>query len=113
MSSSAGFKPGVRIKLAFWLNRPVLGAEIERHLKGCPIDASTLRCVQPIYVARPILVGVPDPIEQRTGLEEDIHDAVPLPVLPAEERPPQAPQPIPPKGGATSPARPPLWRNSG
>ena len=85
LSSSAGFKPGVRIKLAFWLDRPVLGAELERHLEGCPIDASTLRAVQPIYIARPILIGVPDPIEQRTGLEQDIHDAVPLPVLPAEK----------------------------
>ena len=37
-----------------------------------------------------ILVGIPDPIEQRTGLEEDIHNAVPLPVLPAEVRPPKA-----------------------
>ena len=59
--------------------------ELERHLAGCPIDASTLRAVQPIYVARPILVGVADPIRQRTGLEQDIHDAVTLPELPAEE----------------------------
>jgi hypothetical protein len=68
LSSSAGFKPGVRLKLAFWLDRPVLGSELERHLRGCPIDSSTLRAVQPIYVARPILVGVEDPIRQRTGL---------------------------------------------
>ena len=47
---------------------------LERHLKGCPIDASTLRAVQPIYVARPILVGVADPIRQRTGVEHDIDD---------------------------------------
>ena len=84
LSSSAGFKPGVRIKLAFWLARPVLGRELERHLKGCPIDASTLRAVQPIYVARPILVGVADPIRQRTGVEHDRDDAVELPELPAE-----------------------------
>lgn len=83
LSSSAGFKPGVRIKLAFWLDRAVLGAEIERHLKGCPIDASTLRAVQPIYVARPILEGVADPIKCRTGLERDIHNMVSLPELPA------------------------------
>ena len=88
LSSSAGFKPGVRIKLAFWLDRAVFGAELERHLKGCPIDVSTLRAVQPIYVARPILVDVDDPISQRTGLEQDIHDAVSLPELPAA-----APQP--------------------
>ena len=90
LSSSAGFKPGVRIKLAFWLNRPVLGREIERHLKGCPIDASVFRAVQPIYVARPILVGVADPIRLRTGVEHDRDDAVSLPELAAE-----APTPAP------------------
>ena len=63
----AGFKPGVRIKLAYWLARPALGRELERHLEGCPIDVSTLRAVQPIYVARPILQGVADPIARRTG----------------------------------------------
>ena len=74
----------MRIKLAFWLNRPTLGAELERQLKGCPIDVSTLRAVQPIYVARPILVDVDDPIRVRTGVEEDLHDVVTLPELPAE-----------------------------
>ena len=86
LSSSAGFKPGVRIKLGFWLVRAVLGREIERHLKGCPIDASTLRAVQPIYIARPILMGVSDPIRQRTGALLDGGDAVELPALPPEER---------------------------
>jgi hypothetical protein len=90
LSSSAGFKPGVRIKLAFWLDRPALGAEVERHLHGSPTDPNTLRAVQPIYVARPILAGVADPIRRRTGLEEDIHDAVTLPELPVEARPERA-----------------------
>ena len=89
LSSSAGFKSGVRIKLAFWLDRPALGGELERHLAGCPIDPSTLRTVQPIYVARPILVNVADPIGLRTGIEHDRDDAVTLPELPAEA-PPQA-----------------------
>ena len=40
--------------------------------------------MQPIYVARPILVGVADPVRCRTGFEEDIHDLVAVPVLPAE-----------------------------
>ena len=85
LSSSAGFKLGVRIKLAFWLDRAVLGSELERHLTGCPIDASTLRAVQPIYIARPILIDLPDPIEHRTGREDDLHAAVQLPVLPMEK----------------------------
>ena len=90
LSSSAGFKSGVRIKLAFWLGRPVLGAELERHLKGCPIDASTLRAVQPIYVARPILVNVADPIGRRTGIEHGTNDQVALPELPAVAAPERA-----------------------
>jgi hypothetical protein len=84
LSSSAGFKPGVRIKLAFRLDRPALGRELERHLNGCPIDASTLRAVQPIYVARPILMNVADPIRRRTGIEHGSRGTVTLPELPAE-----------------------------
>src|SRR6476659_3502392 len=49
LSSSAGFRPGVRIKIAFWLDRACTGREVERHLAGCPIDVSTLRAVQPIF----------------------------------------------------------------
>lgn len=86
LSSSAGFKPGIRIKLGFWLARAVLGGEVERHLKGCPIDASTLRAVQPIYIARPVLVDVPDPIGQRTGALLDGQDAADLPELPAVQQ---------------------------
>lgn len=87
LSSSAGFKAGVRVKVAFWLDRAANWRELERILAGCPIDASTLRPVQPIFVARPVLVNVADPIRQRSGLEEDIHDAVPLPEAVAEAAP--------------------------
>src|SRR4030095_11704581 len=84
LSSSAGFKAGVRIKLAFWLDRPATWRDLERILAGCPIDASTLRPVQPIFVARPILVDVADPIRQRSDLEEGDDDVVPLPEHVAE-----------------------------
>jgi hypothetical protein len=84
LSSSAGFKPGVRIKLAFWLDRPMLGAELERHLTGCPVDPATHRPVQAIYVAQPILVDVADPIRVRSGIIEDVRNDVQLPELPAE-----------------------------
>ena len=109
LSSSAGFKPGVRIKLAFWLDRPALGKELERHLKGCPIDVSTLRAVQPIYVARPILVGVADPIRQRTGVEHDLDDQVTLPELPAEASQPGARHALARTAGATSAAPARTW----
>jgi hypothetical protein len=80
LSSSAGFRyGGVRLKLAFWVDRPCGWRELEGILAGSPIDFSTLRTVQPIFVARPILVDVADPVRERTGFEEDIHDVVPLP----------------------------------
>ena len=83
LSASAGFKPGIRIKLAFWLGRPSLGAEIARHLAGCPIDPCTLRAVQPIYLAAPILTGgIADPAPARCGLAVAADDAVELPELP-------------------------------
>lgn len=90
-SSSAGFKAGVRVKVAFWLDRAATGRELERMLAGCPIDASTLRPVQPIFVARPILVNLADPIRRRSGFEEDVHDAVPMPVPAVEATPQQRP----------------------
>ena len=85
LSSSAGFKPGVRIKLAFWLDRAATWRELERILAGCPIDASTLRPVQPIFVARPILVGRrrSDP-RSAAGSRRTIDDAVTLPEPVAE-----------------------------
>jgi hypothetical protein len=83
LSASAGFKPGIRIKLAFWLDRPMLGAEVARHLAGCPIDPCTLRAVQPIYLAAPILTGgIADPVPVRCGLAVAADDAVELPELP-------------------------------
>jgi hypothetical protein len=106
VSSSAGFKPGIRIKLAFWLDRPVLGAELERHLVGAPVDTCTLRAVQPIYVARPILVDVADPIAVRTGLEEDRDAVVRLPVLPTEKPKASAPNHSPHGIGYVSGASP-------
>ncbi len=89
LSSSAGFKAGVRVKLAFRLGRPAGWRELERLLAGCPIDVSTLRPVQPIFVARPILVNVADPIRRRSGLEEDIDEAVPLPEQVVEPETPE------------------------
>lgn len=91
LSASAGFRPGVRIKLGFWLARPSTGRELERHLAGAPIDASTLRPVQPIFVAKPILVNLGDPITKRTGLEEDSHATVALPELQPEPAPSERP----------------------
>lgn len=84
-TSSAGLKPQLRMRLAFWLDRPVDKGFLDRWLADAPVDATVFRTVQAIYVARPILQGVPDPVPRRSGLFVDVDDTVPVPVLPAEE----------------------------
>jgi hypothetical protein len=82
LTSSAGVKPGVRLRLAFWLDRALGKAELERLFAGVPVDPSTFRPLQPIYVAPPILRGVADPVRRRSGVLVDRDDAVPVPALP-------------------------------
>jgi hypothetical protein len=89
LTSSAGIKPGIHLRLAFWLDRPVDKKFLDRWFGEAPTDRSVFRPVQAIYCARPILRGVPDPVRQRPGLLEDRDDLVRVPELPAE-----APQPV-------------------
>jgi hypothetical protein len=87
-TSSAGFKAGLRMRLAFWLDRPATGDELGRWLAMAPVDHATLRPVQPTYLARPILEHVDDPVLERSGVEWDFRDEVKVPELPEEpERP--------------------------
>ena len=81
-TSGAGIKPGLNLRLGFWLDRPVGQAVLDRWLVGAPIDASVFRPVQPIYVAPPILKGVADPVPVRTGLLRGRDDTVAVPDLP-------------------------------
>ena len=72
----------------FVLSRPLLGREVEAWCAGVPLDASTLRAVEPIYTARPVFEGVRDPVPVRFHLLEGLEDAVPVPdVLPRRLRP--------------------------
>ena len=52
-----GIKPGSRLRLWFWLNRPATGDELGFWLKGRPVDPCTFRPASPIYTAAPVLVG--------------------------------------------------------
>jgi hypothetical protein len=88
LTSQAGLVPGLRLRLALWLDRPLGRNELERLFAGAPVDPATFRPVQPIYVARPILRGVPDPVKRRSGVLADRDDAVRVPELP--EAPPAA-----------------------
>jgi hypothetical protein len=84
-TGGAGFKPGLRMRLGFWLDRRISGDELGRWLASAPVDHAVFRPVQPIYVARPILRSLTDPVRFRSGLEWDFHDEVAVPVLPAAE----------------------------
>lgn len=89
LSSSAGFERGVlRAHLFYWLTEPMDDAILKRTLKlHAPgiTDLSVYQCVQPHYVATPIIEGGPDPIPRRFGWIEGIEDAVTLPLLTVNE----------------------------
>jgi hypothetical protein len=75
ISCSAGFKPGIRAKVVIQLNEPLLPSDMRRWAKAVNarfgtklLDPAVLAPSQPIYFARPILYGVPDPFPQRVYL---------------------------------------------
>jgi hypothetical protein len=75
ISCSAGFKPGIRAKVVMPLNEPLLPSAMRRWAKAVNarfgtklLDPAVLAPSQPIYFARPILYGVPDPFPQRVYL---------------------------------------------
>ena len=68
-TSSAGFKPGIRMRLYFWLSRPLTSAEMKAWLNTCAIaDKSIYTPTQPIYAAPPVLDGIADPVPRRSGI---------------------------------------------
>jgi hypothetical protein len=93
-SASHGIKPGCRLRLWYWLDRPAGNGELKHWLRGCPADPSVFRTVQPIYTAAPLFAdGVADHLPHRMiELPGDGVVAVPAPALLA----PPAPRP----GGA-------------
>lgn len=68
-TASHGIKPGVRLRLWYWLSRPTTGAELGQWFEGCPIDPATFRTVQPNYTAAPIFAGgMADPLPSRLAM---------------------------------------------
>jgi hypothetical protein len=87
-TSGCGFKPGLRYRLWFVLSRALHGHEIEGWCAHPDLDPATLRDVEPIYTARPILEGVADPVPQRLVLLSGLTDVVEVPAqLPRLVRP--------------------------
>jgi hypothetical protein len=90
-TSGAGIKPGIRVRLAFWLDRPLgtndlklwLGAKADK-IRLYPIDLSVFVCTHPIYVASPIIgEGAWDPLggRPRSGMVRGASDTVAVPPI--------------------------------
>jgi hypothetical protein len=94
MTSSAGIKPGIRLRLWYWLDRPVSDEEAKRWLEASPVDRSLFNPIQAHYVAAPIFDPPElDPVPARSGWYWRLVDAVAVPALP---KPPPPPTPAPP-----------------
>ena len=53
-SSSAGLSDKVKLRLAFWLDRPITGAEAKTWISNYPhLDPAVYEPQQPIYIAAP------------------------------------------------------------
>lgn len=89
-SGSHGVKPGMRLRLWFWLQRPLSGPECRRWLRGFPVDPALFSPAQLTYTAGPVIEGgAADPLPCRltllSGTREDV--AVPSPAALAPPRP--------------------------
>lgn len=109
-TGSHGIKPGARLRLWFWLDRPTWGAELRRWFDAahdCPVDASLFAAAQIHYVAAPLFEGRDDPIPQRLIVLPG-RDAVRVPHPVLLDRPPP-PLPPPPRRSAEGGVRALAW----
>jgi Virulence-associated protein E len=67
-SSSAGFKPGIRLHLWFLLSAELDTAQLTHWLRGVKCDKAPFRTNQPHFTANPQLVGLKDPMSKRRGI---------------------------------------------
>jgi hypothetical protein len=70
LTASAGIKPGIRLRLAFWLDRKLKNSEVKRWLSEVDgVDGKICTPNQPIYAAKPIFRnGAVDPVPRRSGI---------------------------------------------
>jgi hypothetical protein len=73
-----------KLKLAFWLDRRLTGAQIKRWMAAerAPVDPAVFSAVQLIYLARPGFgPGLHDPVPRRSGTWQGEVDVVAVPEL--------------------------------
>ena len=79
-----------KLKLAFWLDRALTGAEVKRWMAAekAPVDPAVFNAIQLIYVARPSFgPGLHDPVPHRSGIWQGEADIVEVPALLPEPEP--------------------------
>jgi hypothetical protein len=69
------------MRLFFWADRALADWELKQWLADSPVDRSIFAPAQPIYIARPIFVGMPDPIPFRSGIWRGSRDAITPPII--------------------------------
>jgi hypothetical protein len=80
----------IRLKLGFWLDRPLLGTELKRWMAAgqAPVDPAVFGAVQLIYIARPGFGdGLHDPVPRRSGVWQGETDTVEVPAFLPEPEP--------------------------
>jgi hypothetical protein len=73
-----------KLKLAFWLDRPLLGTEVKRWMttEKAPVDPAVFGAIQLIYLARPTFgPGLHDSVPRRSGIWQGDADSVAVPEL--------------------------------
>ena len=63
-----GLKPGIRLRLWFWLSRLTTAAELRVWLKDTPADPAVFRCAQLIYTGAPLFEGLDDHLPARVAM---------------------------------------------
>ena len=85
-TGSAGIKPGINVRLWYWLSRAVSDGECKGWLQHAPADRALYNPVQPHYVAAPIILSGLDPMARRFGVRQGLDDTVEVPAeLPVVE----------------------------
>jgi hypothetical protein len=68
-TASHGLKPGARLRLWFWLSRPVSSSELKFWLRLAPVDHKIFGAAQIHYTAAPLfLSGASDPLPKRIDI---------------------------------------------
>ena len=76
-SSSMGIKPGIRVHLWYWLERPCSDTEMKAWLSGCPINMRLFNLIQIHLTATPQFVdGATDLYPNRSGMSEAGHQTI-------------------------------------